>query len=685
MAKWYIKRNNKTVGPFDAARLKRLASEGKVKPDDMVRRDDQDSWNKAESLTGFLVVLKQEENLTEEVQPPEIGASGKSITEKENTVSKKNLRQSLQLGAGLFWNATKRTGKIATIQTQIAKISQFSLPAAYQVLGEAYYSKYGSDPNSDPVISEISAIKTATNRQKEELLQLPKGTLVEKAQFVAAQAASVAKETIANRRIQNCFQALGDSVYRTNNTEPDLVANREQIQSLLAKKKDLTKSIEEINVAAVPDSNVSPQLQIVSRLHAYSGKLRRSYLLALCMCAFLVLPVLFAAAFRVTATSDSQPATHSESLINSDFTDLAQIDYSYDFSKTDYDTLPKKAIKASKEEQIGEEFYVMTGYTNGGFTTHGKQRNYTDATKMRLVSEFMHIHGKPHGLTRLYDESGNVKATIPYVDGKKHGIEVWTYPNGKMKSKYCFIKGQEHGQQESWFEDGTKEFEITRMEGKSEGVAQQWFANGQKYKHQGFRNGERHGKCTYWFDDGSVEAELFYNHGKYHGKNVRYVYENGEPLIDFEGNFDNGTPVGIVKVGSRLIGGGYKTFEVRPGTWQSGTRADLLAKMKLAVICIDGGDFNLGDGLVEYVGGCPNIFSFEASSASQFFSFVGSPSLQVMKYDFTDDFDEALPFNVRIGYRCIDGPMIFHAISDERQKYFDISRSDSLTHKYRNM
>jgi hypothetical protein len=55
MAKWYIKRNDKQAGPFESAQLKQLAADGKIKPDDLVRREDQTSWSKASDVKGLIV------------------------------------------------------------------------------------------------------------------------------------------------------------------------------------------------------------------------------------------------------------------------------------------------------------------------------------------------------------------------------------------------------------------------------------------------------------------------------------------------------------------------------------------------------------------------------------------------------------------------------------------------------
>jgi hypothetical protein len=53
MAQWYVVRNDKEHGPFDDGKLKRLATEGKLKADDFVRRSDTPTLKKAKEIKGL--------------------------------------------------------------------------------------------------------------------------------------------------------------------------------------------------------------------------------------------------------------------------------------------------------------------------------------------------------------------------------------------------------------------------------------------------------------------------------------------------------------------------------------------------------------------------------------------------------------------------------------------------------
>jgi hypothetical protein len=74
MAKWIIKRNGKEAGPFETNQLKRLASSGKIKADDQIRRDDQVAWYRAESIKGLFLSKMDSNSSQSGISPESISA-----------------------------------------------------------------------------------------------------------------------------------------------------------------------------------------------------------------------------------------------------------------------------------------------------------------------------------------------------------------------------------------------------------------------------------------------------------------------------------------------------------------------------------------------------------------------------------------------------------------------------------
>ncbi len=53
MAKWYVYRGEKEFGPFEDKQLKQLAESGKLKPIDVVRREDRQTGRPASEIKGL--------------------------------------------------------------------------------------------------------------------------------------------------------------------------------------------------------------------------------------------------------------------------------------------------------------------------------------------------------------------------------------------------------------------------------------------------------------------------------------------------------------------------------------------------------------------------------------------------------------------------------------------------------
>ncbi len=55
MAKWYVQRGEKEFGPFEDKQLKQLAENGKLKPIDVVRREDRQTGRPASEIKGLFL------------------------------------------------------------------------------------------------------------------------------------------------------------------------------------------------------------------------------------------------------------------------------------------------------------------------------------------------------------------------------------------------------------------------------------------------------------------------------------------------------------------------------------------------------------------------------------------------------------------------------------------------------
>ncbi len=137
MAKWYIKRKDKQAGPFETAQLKQLAADGKIKPNDQIRRDDQDTWHKADAVKGLLVKSGNASSTTETPPPlPEIASQVPSpLPDRTPTAAKypwyhpvSLLMYALCFG-GIYFFAQQKSSRPKRASNQPAPQAQAEKPA----------------------------------------------------------------------------------------------------------------------------------------------------------------------------------------------------------------------------------------------------------------------------------------------------------------------------------------------------------------------------------------------------------------------------------------------------------------------------------------------------------------------------------------------------------------------------
>ena len=78
-----------------------------------------------------------------------------------------------------------------------------------------------------------------------------------------------------------------------------------------------------------------------------------------------------------------------------------------------------------------------------------------------------------------------------YKDGKKNGVSMGWWPNGKLKHKWYWKNDIQDGKFYFWYESGQK---------KAESI---------------YKDGEKDEKWTWWYENGQKEREVTYKYGEY--------------------------------------------------------------------------------------------------------------------------------------------------------------------------
>jgi antitoxin component YwqK of YwqJK toxin-antitoxin module len=162
--------------------------------------------------------------------------------------------------------------------------------------------------------------------------------------------------------------------------------------------------------------------------------------------------------------------------------------------------------------------------------------------------------------------NGQIKETYPLVEGIRHGMRIWYYPNGSKMKETPYVKGSGiHGtaiwylndgtkREENWVrstgmwiecrEDGSKSKETPYVEGEIHGTVIKYWTNGSKISETPYVNGREnwHGTVIKYHLDGSKSKETPYVDGKKQGTAIQYredvskkkeiVYENDKKISE---------------------------------------------------------------------------------------------------------------------------------------------------------
>jgi antitoxin component YwqK of YwqJK toxin-antitoxin module len=184
-------------------------------------------------------------------------------------------------------------------------------------------------------------------------------------------------------------------------------------------------------------------------------------------------------------------------------------------------------IKDGRANGIYEEYYVSGVLKIKAKVIEGIA-DLTDEAKTSWVFD---------GKSCVYDENGNIFASIPYQNGEQVGVAEYYFPSGKIKAKEPYSRGKISGEKRGYNEKGELILLTNFLDGIKEGES---FFKGSKEKgayEEVYRNGRLiHGK---YFDlDGSFFSEIISSKG------LKPKFKNGVLISTQE--YVNGYPQGLV-------------------------------------------------------------------------------------------------------------------------------------------
>lgn len=147
-----------------------------------------------------------------------------------------------------------------------------------------------------------------------------------------------------------------------------------------------------------------------------------------------------------------------------------------------------------------------------------------------------------YGAVILPDDA-NRKTTYMYVEGKKHGVAISRFVNGKIELETTYANGKKNGDEILFFFNEKPKYKKTYKDDMLNGEEFLYYQNGQIKKVSHYKNGKLNGAVTYYNENGEVTQTEAYKDGKKNGL-ARVVDKN---VIREEIPYINGKREGTYK------------------------------------------------------------------------------------------------------------------------------------------
>ena len=114
-----------------------------------------------------------------------------------------------------------------------------------------------------------------------------------------------------------------------------------------------------------------------------------------------------------------------------------------------------------------------------------------------------------------YDETGELKKTEIYKDGKLEGTVISKYyKNGQLRFKGNTKDGKKEGEHLTYYENGQLRYKSTYKDGRNEGEWLVYFENGRLKFKTNYKDGKKEGEESWYYENGQLEKTEIYKNGK---------------------------------------------------------------------------------------------------------------------------------------------------------------------------
>ena len=176
------------------------------------------------------------------------------------------------------------------------------------------------------------------------------------------------------------------------------------------------------------------------------------------------------------------------------------------------------------------------------FLSLGASQEIFQLNQLILIdSLFFNKSDKSIATGRIYIDNNGKKLYLgEIIEGKKHGIWIEFYSNGRKKKEINFLNGLMNGPYTIWYKNGVKgEFGFYKNN-KKDKMLVKWDQKGNKSSSITFKQGLFHGKIIFYKPDGDTKYEGIYHEGRcIHGVKKAFRHKGRFPNPVYEVYEDN--------------------------------------------------------------------------------------------------------------------------------------------------
>ena len=529
---WFVRRGDKVRGPLTSDDVKQLVAKGIVVASDMVRKSENPEWRQAGTVKGLFgavgseapVPSPQPQSKAEApfvpVPPPLPSSPANRQAVRTPHPSTAKAVETMQAGLTDIMSTAKQAKDLAAAHARRTQITQMTLPKAYLALGKDVFVGERFREEFSDLFQRINTANDEIAKVAATTKERPQATdLKGKLQSGAAQLMAQGQTTKLGYQRESLVRELGKKAFESHGTA---AGSPELVSPITSAKEEIARLDEQIaGLSSGKQGSIWQRLPIAALLTVFCwpvGMLlvwfnprltRRSKWIwtGVSAGAFLVLAII--------APKSKNDVSELANTGNSSSPNFASVNYSYDFSKDDFKSIPTGAVRKTRDKQIDADtegaaqellgkLITEEGYidANGRFIEHGPFTIWENKEKTIKYSTGSMFQGKLHGLVTFHVSDVLYLNERPFVHGQQHGIERVWYKNKQPARTTGFIKGEKHGKSVEWQENGSKKDESDWVEGKREGKQFVWWENGKVNFEANFHLDLLHGPYSVWNQDG---------------------------------------------------------------------------------------------------------------------------------------------------------------------------------------